>query len=826
MTRKEGAILPGVLMRGEGASSEQDTSIDLSELPEVLPILPLRGVVLYPLSVRALAIGQPRSMRLMDEVSVQDRLVGLVASRNPTIDEPAPEDLYSVGAVGHIHRLTRTPNEAIHAVVIGLERIRIEEYTSRDPYLKARVSLYPDALPDKTGVETQALSRSLLEAFSRFVALAAQIPNEVAASTADMADMRQLLYTAANTIEVDLQLAQWILESNDFLEKMRRVLAALSHEAEVLEVGRKIQSETRSQVDKSQREYILREQLKTIQRELGEGNEQQRVDEFQEKVAQADMPQEARREAERELARLSRVSPASPEYGVIETYLDWLTDLPWSKTTQDRLDIEHARAVLDEDHYDLERVKDRIIEYLAVRKLKSERKLGQIEPRDLRLEREGAILCFLGPPGVGKTSLGQSIARALGRKFTRMSLGGIRDEAEMRGHRRTYIGAMPGRIIQALRRVSTKNPVMMLDEVDKLGADWRGDPSSALLEILDPEQNREFRDHYVGVPFDLSSVMFIATANILDTVPGALRDRMEVLELSGYTDVEKLHIARTYLIPRQLRENGLREGEVLFDDDAILRVVHEYTREAGVRGLERQLGAVCRKVAISAAVQGGAAVRVDDGAIEKYLQKPLYHPEAQERTEIPGVATGLAMTAAGGELLFVEATRMPGAKHLIITGQLGDVMKESAQAALSYVRSQARALNFDPEFFERSDVHVHVPAGAVPKDGPSAGITIVVALASLLSGRLAKGDTGMTGEITLRGRILPVGGIKEKVLAAHRAGLRTVILPTRNERDLDELPANVRRELNVVLVDTVREALDAALDMQSVYDLPRAAGAG
>ncbi len=817
--------LPGILL---GGSKPEDggTTIDLSQMPEILPILPLRGVVLYPLTVRALAIGQPRSIRLIDEVSIKDRLVGLVASKDPSKDEPHGDDLYKFGTIGHIHRLTRGPNDAIHAVVIGLERIRIEEYTAEEPYLQARVTLSPEQVPGEEDVEAQALMRSILSAFGRYVSLAAQIPNEVAMSAADMADMRQLLYTAANSIEIELQQAQWLLESSNFTAKMRKVLSLISHEAEVLEVGRKIQSETKSQVDKSQREYILREQLKAIQRELGEGEDQERAQEFKDKIEKVGMPVEAKREADRELGRLQRVSPASPEYGVIETYLDWLTDLPWSVTTEDQLDIERAQFVLDEDHYDLDRIKERILEYLAVRKLKAERGISSVGTTQLiRPEREGVILCFVGPPGVGKTSLGQSIARALGRKFIRMSLGGVRDEAEMRGHRRTYIGAMPGRIIQAIRRIGTKNPVMMLDEVDKLGSDWRGDPSSALLEILDPEQNREFRDHYLGVPFDLSGVMFITTANVSDTIPGPLLDRMEVLNLSGYTDQEKLHIAKRYLIPRQLKENGLRDSEVIFDDDAILRLVHEYTREAGVRNLEREVGSICRKIATRIAAGAASAIVVRANDIEEYLKKPLYFREAKERTEVPGVATGLAMTPVGGDILFVEATRMPGAKQLIITGQLGDVMKESAQAALSFIRSQARSLRFDPDFFEKSDVHVHVPAGAVPKDGPSAGITIATALASMLSGRLVKGDVGMTGEITLRGKVLPVGGIKEKVLAAHRAGLKSVIIPRLNERDLDELPQNVKDEMNFVLVDNVRQVLDEALEIKSVYDWPRAAGA-
>jgi len=616
---------------------------------------------------------------------------------------------------------------------------------------------------------------------------------------------------------MDLQDAEDILEMDHVTDKLRRLTNVLTRELEVLELGKKIQSEAQSEMEKMQREYFLREQLKAIQRELGEGDEQQmEIEELRTKIAEAGMPEEAEKEALRELSRLEKLPPAAAEYGVIRTYLDWLTALPWSVTTEDTLDIPHARQVLDEDHYDLEKIKERILEYLSVRKLRLERAKERAEedlhPQDLiRREREGVILCFVGPPGVGKTSLGQSIARALGRKFIRMSLGGVRDEAEIRGHRRTYIGAMPGRIIQAIRRVGSKNPVFMLDEVDKIGADWRGDPSSALLEVLDPEQNREFRDHYLDVPFDLSQVMFITTANILDTIPGPLRDRMEILQLSGYTEEEKLHIAKGYLIPRQIRENGLRPSEISFTDDAIRVIIRDYTREAGVRNLERQIGAVCRKVATRVAEGHTEPVVVEADRVSEFLGKPLYFFEAAERCDLPGVATGLSVTAVGGDILFIEATKMPGQKGLTITGQLGDVMKESAQAALSYVRSQADKLGFDRDFFNTSDIHIHVPAGAVPKDGPSAGVTIATALASLLTGRPVRSDVGMTGEITLRGQVLPVGGIKEKVLAAHRAGLRTVILPRRNEKDLDDLPPDVRDEIQFVLVDRVDEVLETAL---------------
>jgi ATP-dependent Lon protease len=575
-------------------------------------------------------------------------------------------------------------------------------------------------------------------------------------------------------------------------------------------------------MEKVQREYFLREQLKAIQKELGEQDEQQiEVEELRRKIEEAGMPEEPYKEAKRELDRLAKLPTAAAEYGVIRTYLDWLTNLPWSKITPDNLDIAHARAVLDEDHYGLKDIKERILEYLAVRKLKTERAAQQTaedkqreadEPHDyIRREREGVILCFVGPPGVGKTSLGQSIARAMGRKFIRQSLGGVRDEAEIRGFRRTYIGAMPGRIIQALRRIETRNPIFMLDEVDKLTSDFRGDPSSALLEVLDPEQNREFRDHYIDVPFDLSQVIFICTANYLEAIPGPLRDRMEVIQLSGYIDQEKIAIAQGYLVPRQIKENGLHHGEVTFTDEALTRIIRDYTREAGVRHLEREIGRVCRKLATKVAEGTTAQVTVDADSIESYLGKPRFFGEVAERTQIPGVATGLAWTPVGGDIMFIEATQMPGGRGFLLTGQLGDVMRESAQAALSYVRSRAPKFDLPPDYFAKHDLHLHVPAGAVPKDGPSAGVTMATALASLLTGRTVREDVAMTGEITLRGQVLPVGGIKEKVLAAHRAGLKTIILPSRNERDLEELPPEVRDSLKFVLVEQVEQVFEMAL---------------
>jgi ATP-dependent Lon protease len=812
----------------ETLGRERDSSSPA--IPEELPILPLRGMVVYPLMVLPLNVGQQRSVRLVDDVVVGDRLVGLVASKDPEIDEPASDEVYQVGTVAIIHRLFKAPDGTMRVIVQGVERIRIDEWTVNEPYLKAKVSQLPDILPEEGNVEVEALMRNVAELFGRLVSLVPHLPDELMMAAQNTDDPRQLVYLISTSIRMDLQDAQEILELDHIVDKLRRLTNILNRELEVLELGKKIQSEAQSEMEKMQREYFLREQLKAIQRELGEGDEQQmEIEELRTKINEAGMPEEAEKEALRELSRLEKLPPAAAEYGVIRTYLDWLTSLPWSVTTDDTLDIPHARQVLDEDHYDLGKIKERILEYLSVRKLRLERVTDtegeELHPQDfIRREREGVILCFVGPPGVGKTSLGQSIARALGRKFIRMSLGGIRDEAEIRGHRRTYIGAMPGRIIQTMRRTGSKNPVIMMDEVDKIGADWRGDPSSALLEVLDPEQNREFRDHYLDVPFDLSQVMFITTANILDTIPGPLRDRMEILTLSGYTEEEKIHIAKGYLVPRQIRENGLRASEVSFSDEALRAIIRDYTREAGVRSLERQIGAVCRKIATRIAEGRAESVEIGADEVLEYLGKPIYFFEAAERCDLPGVATGLSVTAVGGDILFIEATKMPGQKGLTITGQLGDVMKESAQAALSYVRSQADQLGFDRDFFNTNDIHIHVPAGAVPKDGPSAGVTIATALTSLLTGRPVRADVGMTGEITLRGQVLPVGGIKEKVLAAHRAGLRTVIIPKRNEKDLEDLPPDVRDDMKFVLVERVDEVLETALRNGHVSDSPGSDG--
>ncbi len=803
----------------DGEVESKSNKID-QPIPEVLSILPLRNVVVYPYMVVPITVGQPRSLRLVEDASGGGRIIGILGMKNPKEDEPGPETLYQVGAVAKILRLMKAPDGNIHILVQGLEKMAIDDWVSEQPYLRAKVRILADISPFETDLEAQALRVNLVSQFKRMVSLMSYMPDDLAKSVSQTKNLRQLAYLISSSIRMDLPVAQEILEMEDVTSKLKKLTEIINHELEVLELGKKIQSEAKTEMDKAQREYFLRQQLKAIQKELGEEGEGQiKVEEFRAKINDSGMPEEARTEAMRELSRMEKLPEASAEYGVIMTYLDWITSLPWAETTKDVLDIDNARTVLDEDHYGLVKIKERILEYLAVRKLRNERKeeiQEELSEQDhLRRQREGVILCFVGPPGLGKTSLGQSIARAVGRKFFRISLGGIRDEAEIRGHRRTYIGAMPGRFIQALRRVKTKNPVIMLDEVDKVGNDWRGDPSSALLEVLDPEQNREFRDHYLDVPFDLSQVMFIATANMLDTIPGPLKDRLEILSLSGYTDEEKKNIAQQYLLPRQIRENGLRPEELSITDGAIFKVMREYTREAGVRGLERKVGAICRKAAILVAKEVEKAIVVDEDKVVKLLGKPDFAYDVAERLEIPGVATGLAVTAVGGDILFVEVTKMAGKKGLTVTGQLGDIMKESVEAAVSYVRSQALALGVAEDFYSKTDLHVHIPAGATPKDGPSAGVTLVTALTSLLTGRPVRKDVGMTGEITLRGKVLPVGGIKDKVLAAHRAGLKTVILPGRNEKDLDDLPESAKAEMTFILADRVDTVIKHALHPSS-----------
>jgi ATP-dependent Lon protease len=783
----------------------------VADIPKEIPILPLRNTVVYPYSVVPLTVGIPRSVKLIEDALEGNRLIGLLAMKDPSVEEPQPGQIYEIGSVAKVYRVIKTQDNTMQVIVQGLERFRVDTWLGADPYLQARIELVPDAV--EPGLELDALQRSLRELAQEIVALSPNLPEEVGRLLDQVQDPRYLTYLVAANAQLKVAEGQKILEFDNIKDKLRALISHLTHEKEVLSLGQKIQTEAREEMDKAQREYYLRQQLRAIQKELGEKEEgQSAFAEYTEKIEKSDMPEEARKEAQRELKRLEGMPAQAAEYSVIKTYLDWLLDVPWNVLSEDQLDIDHARTVLDEDHYDLQEVKDRIIEYLGVRKLVRERGL-QAEPGEEAAagEAKGAILCFVGPPGVGKTSLGQSIARSLGRKFTRMSLGGMRDEAEIRGHRRTYIGAMPGRIIQAIKRAGTRNPVFMLDEVDKIGNDWRGDPSSALLEVLDPAQNHMFRDHYLDVNFDLSDVIFITTANQLETVPPALRDRMEIIHLDGYTEYEKLKIAERYLVPRQSRANGLRPEEVTFSEESLNKIIQDYTREAGVRTLERQIGTICRKTAVKIASGELAHIGISPEIVREDLKKERFESESSESIEIPGIATGLSVTAVGGDILFIEATRMKGKGELTLTGQLGDVMRESAQIAHSYIRSKSAQLGIDPKVFEKTDVHVHVPAGAIPKDGPSAGVTMLMAMASLFSGRPVRSDVGMTGEVTLRGRMLPVGGIKMKVLAAHRAGLKTVILPKRNERDLEDVPEDVRTAMKFVPVEWIDEALDVAL---------------
>jgi ATP-dependent Lon protease len=777
----------------EAARSEQP-------LPSALPVLPLRESVTFPDTLTPLAVGQERSIKLVNDVLSGSRMLAMVASKDPELDAPGPDDLYDVGVAGTVARMMKVPDGTLRILVQGAERIRLVDFVTEQPYLVARIEPVPDVIEPST--ELEALTRNVQSTFTQIIEAIPYLPEELQLAVANLDDPSALSHLIAGALRISIEEKQELLETVDVTRRLRRLSEILTRELEVVQLGSKIQSQVESEIDKGQREYFLRQQLKAIQEELGEGDEQQaEINELRERIEQAGLPEEAQKAAERELSRLEKLPPVAAEYGVIRTYLEWLVDLPWSKETEDNLDIGHARNVLDEDHYDLEEVKDRILEYLAVRKLNP--------------ESPGPILCFVGPPGVGKTSLGRSIARALGREFERISVGGVRDEAEIRGHRRTYIGALPGTIVRALRDAGTRNPVFMIDEIDKMGADFRGDPSSAMLEVLDPAQNSTFRDHYLDLPFDLSEVLFIATANILDTIPPPLQDRMEVINLAGYTVEEKLHIAKRYLVPRQLRANGLRASQIEFADPALHAIIDEYTREAGVRNLERQIGTVCRKVARQVAegrVKG--KVRISAKRARELLGKRRFFSETRRRTKDPGVATGLAWTPVGGEVLFVEAAAVPGSGNLTITGQLGDVMKESAQAALSWVRAHSKQINAEisDDWFANHDLHVHVPAGAVPKDGPSAGVAMATALASLISNRPVRNDVAMTGEITLTGQVLPIGGLKEKSLAAQRAGIKQVIVPDRNQGDVEEISEEERHGLDFVYADDIGDVLRVALE--------------
>ena len=774
---------------------------DESELPGELPVLPLRDTVVFPDTMIPLTVGQERSIKLIDEVLAADRLLVLVASKDAEVEIPGPELLHQIGTVALAHKMVKLPDNTMRILVQGLQRVKITGYTSEEPYLRATIEKLEDVVVESK--EVDALRANLLSVFSRIVSLVPYLPEELEMAAANVEEPGALAFLVASTMRIKTEDKQELLEEADVEQRLRKLTRILARELEVLELGSKIQSDVRSEIDKTQREYFLRQQLKAIQQELGETNEQEaEVNELRTKLDALTLPDEVRKSAEHELERLSQIQSASAEYPVSRTYLDWIVTLPWNISSDDNLDIKHAREILDRDHYDLEKVKDRILEYLAVRSLKS----------DLR----GPILCFVGPPGVGKTSLGRSIAEAMGRKFERISVGGVRDEAEIRGHRRTYVGAMPGIILRAMRDAGTDNPLFMIDEIDKMGADWRGDPSSAMLEVLDPEQNNTFRDHYLDLPFDLSKVMFITTANQLEPVPGPLRDRMEIIPLAGYTIEEKLHIARNYLVPKQVVANGLRPSQVAFDDAAIREVITSYTVEAGVRNLERELGSICRKLARVVAENGTGRRRFKVGPkrVRELLGRPRVFAETKRRTADAGVATGLAVTSVGGDILFVEASAMPGSGHLTVTGQLGDVMKESAQAAVSYVRAHSGELGLPDDYFAKHDLHIHVPAGATPKDGPSAGVTMATAVASLVTGTPVSADVAMTGEVTLTGQVLPIGGLKEKTLAAQRAGITTVIMPARNEADLEDVPEELRKGMTFVPVDRVEQVWKAAMGLK------------
>jgi ATP-dependent Lon protease len=788
-----------------------EVPVGTSRLPDSLPVLPLRDSVPFPETLIPLAIGQERAQNLVNDVLGGNRMLAMVASRDPEIEEPGPGDLYGVGVAGVVARMLKVPDGTLRILVHGAQRVVLTEFTATEPYLVANIEEAPDIV--EPSAELEALHRNVQATFSQIIQEVPYLPEELQLAVANLEDPAELAHMIAGALRIKTEEKQELLEERDVAKRLRRLSEVLARELELVEIGTRIQSQVQSEMDKGQREYFLRQQLKAIQEELGEVDETQaEASELREQLEQAELPEEAWKVAERELQRFERLPPQAAEHGVIRSYLEWLATLPWSKQTEDQLDLGRSREQLDRDHYDIERVKDRILEFLAVRKLKP--------------DARSSIICFVGPPGVGKTSLGRSIAEAMGRKFERISVGGVRDESEIRGHRRTYIGAMPGTIIRSMRDAESNNPVLMIDEIDKMGADFRGDPASAMLEVLDPEQNSTFRDHYLDLPFDLSNVFFITTANQVDTVPPALLDRMEVIELSGYTHEEKLEIAKRFLMPRQMERHGVGRSKIEFTDEALESIIDGYTREAGVRNLERQIGAVARKVAREFAEGSRKSKRtIRARQVRDLLGKPRF-VDVGWRTDEPGVATGLAWTPVGGDVLFVEATAYPGEGKLRITGQLGDVMRESAEAALSYLRSNVGRLDRDlpDDYFATRDFHLHVPAGAIPKDGPSAGITMATALASRITGQPVRSDTAMTGEITLAGRVLPIGGLKEKALAAQRAEIQRIIIPRRNEPDIDDIPEHLRKRIEFLPVDTVDEVLDAALEQPAPGRRSRSSG--
>ena len=767
------------------------------EIPKKLPLLPIRDIVVFPYMVLPLFVGREMSIKAIEVALEGNRMIFLTSQKDINVENPAPSDLYSMGTVGVIMRMLKLPDGRIKILVQGVARAKTVKFVQKEPYYQVEIKSFPEVALD-VNLETEALMRNVKEQIEKLVSFGKVILPDIMVVIENVEDPGKLADLAVANMGLKVEQAQELLEVTDPIQRIKRINDALGKEIELLSVQQKIQADVRGEIDKTQREYFLREQLKAIQRELGETDDRSEdIRELRDKIKEAKMPEKAFKEAEKQLRRLERMHPDAAEASMTRTYIEWLAELPWSKATKDNLDLKAAHKVLEEDHYDLEKIKERILEYLSVRKLKDKMK--------------GPILCFVGPPGVGKTSLGKSIARALGREFVRISLGGIRDEAEIRGHRRTYVGALPGRMIQGIKTAGYNNPVFMLDEIDKIGADFRGDPAAALLEVLDPEQNNTFSDHYIGLPFDLSNVMFITTANMTDPIPSPLKDRMELIYLSGYTEQEKLGIAKSYLIPRQLKEHGITGKHIEIPDTTVLEIIAQYTREAGVRNLEREIGHLCRKVARKVAEGETGKYSIEPGGLHKFLGVPKHLPEVEREKDEIGVVTGLAWTETGGDILYIEATTVRGKGTLTLTGHLGDVMKESAHAALTYVRSRAKVLGIKDDFLGKTDIHIHVPAGAIPKDGPSAGVTMATALASVFTNAPVRKDLAMTGEVTLRGRVLPIGGLKEKTLAAKRAGIRTIIIPKQNEKDLDDIPKNVRKEMKFILADTLDEVISSAL---------------
>ncbi len=767
------------------------------EIPKRLPLLPIRDIVVFPYMVLPLFVGREMSIKAIETALEGNRMIFLASQKDINVENPSPSDIYSIGTVGVIMRMLKLPDGRIKILVQGVTRAKTIKFLQKEPFYQVEIKPFSEQ-PAPVTIETEALMRNVKEQLERLVSFGKVILPDIMVVIENVDDPGKLADLAVANMGLKVEQAQEILEIIDPVARIRRINEALSKEIELLSMQQKIQADVRGEIDRTQREYFLREQLKAIQRELGETDDRsEEIRELREKVKAAKMPEKAEKEAEKQIRRLERMHPEAAEASMTRAYIEWLVELPWSKSTKDNLDLKAAQKVLEEDHYDLEKVKERIIEYLSVRKLKDKMK--------------GPILCFVGPPGVGKTSLGRSIARALGREFVRISLGGVRDEAEIRGHRRTYVGALPGRIIQGIKSAGSNNPVFMLDEIDKIGADFRGDPAAALLEVLDPEQNNSFSDHYIALPFDLSNVMFITTANMTDPIPAALKDRMEIIPLSGYTEHEKLGIARSYLIPRQLKEHGITEKHIEIQDKTILSIIQLYTREAGVRNLEREIAHLCRKVARKVAEGETGRFTITPQNLHKYLGVPKHLPEEERKKDEVGVVTGLAWTETGGDVLYIEATTMRGKGNLTLTGHLGDVMKESAHAALTYVRSKAKELGIRDDIFKKTDVHIHVPAGAIPKDGPSAGVTMATALASVFTNSPVRKDIAMTGEVTLRGRVLPIGGLKEKTLAARRSGIRTMIIPKQNEKDLDDIPKNIRKDMKFIFAETMDDVIATAL---------------